>query len=494
MNYLLWLKGIASYLLAERQITEERQENLLVAMLTISILVYTIFSIVNYFSGFYVLSAFEVLLVVVNYICLIVSNNTIPIAVKERITVFVTTLLMFMLFAFGGIEDTGIYWLLILPFIIFSMIGIKKGWWWLLFFVTGISALQLSDHLSLLHIPYSIAQTLQFLSAFVVFTALALIFEVNRLQHFDELESNNHDLQQARSKLSDSLNNMEEQVKIRTFELRESNDLLKKEVELHKQTNEMLRVSEQKFYQAQKMESLGTLVNGLAYDYKNVLSGIDENLFVIQRSIKGNAIVQDRLDKVEKLVQHASDTAKQLQIFARQGEQDKENFDLRELMKQVFKLASLSLPSDIRLEKRISDKAMPVSGSPTQIQQVIINLFNNASDALGEQKNPTITLNAMHLEDAGMLRNPHPSLSGEWLYLSVGDNGRGIDPMDIPHIFDPFFSTKDLGKGMGLGLAMCYGVIQSHGGVIEVESEPDVGTTFHMYLPLARNTTAGNMY
>ncbi len=488
MHFLSWLESIYFFLNKDEKRSYDTHDIIVISMMFLEMLCMFGFALTHYFYGDYFLTSVQLTLGTIFLVSLLVPNKKLPVRYKEDIAISSLIIVFWAMLASGGIVNSGIYWSPMLPFIVFTMSGVTRGFGWLLFYLLGVATLQLLNYYDYFESPYSLEQVFYFLIAFVVYTLIALVFEVVRTRYRLDLEGNNKKLIETQGELSELLDNLAKEIEIQTFELKSANTLLQQEIEHHKETNELLRVSEQKFYRAQKMESLGTLVNGLAHDFSNVLSGIDENLFVIQRNIKGNDLVQDKLDEVEKLVRHATDTTKQLQTFARQNEVDKESFDLRALMKQVLKLAPLSLPSNVKLEKRVSDTAMPVIGSPTQIQQVMINLFNNARDALSGQENPTITLNAMRFKDAAMSRRTHPALQGEWLYVSVSDNGRGIDAVDLPHVFDPFFSTKGLGQGMGLGLAMSYGVIQSHDGMIEVESELNVGTTFHVYLPMEHTT------
>ncbi|MDQ7002437.1 MAG: ATP-binding protein, partial [Ghiorsea sp.] len=273
----------------------------------------------------------------------------------------------------------------------------------------------------------------------------------------------------------------------RTVELKESNRQLAEEMDQHQQTDNYLREAEEKFFQAQKMEALGTLVGGLAHDFSNVMSGISANLFLIQRAIKGNALAQDKLDDVEKLVFHASDMSKQLLTFARKDDVEKKSFDMSSFINEALKLGVISLSSRIRIDKDLTQSALPICGSATQLQQVLFNLLNNAKDTLLSIQEPKIKVTLKTLEEAQYLREVHPDLEGEWLYLCFHDNGEGISPQNQVHIFEPFFTTKAQGKGTGLGLAMCYGAIKSHGGMIEVESTQGQGTSFHIYLPLAMN-------
>jgi len=486
MRHLPWLKGIFAYLKADRKTSAEKQAGLVSAMLVVSVAIYIFFALLNYAEGFYSLAFLLAALAVVNLVTLFLPNKQLSVAGKEWITLSGLIVLLLALYALGGIENTGIYWLSMLPFIVFSICGIKQGRLYLLAFLIGLFTLQILDLTHVFHVAYTLDQTLIFLASFAVYTVLAFIFEVLRIQGINELESNNQKLESMQGKLNDILNHLEKEIEKRTFQLRDSNDRLKLEVEHHKATNQMLTETEHKFYQAQKMESLGTLVSGMAYDFSNILSGITANIFLIQREIKGNDLVQHKLDDVERLVMQATDMTGELLTFSCKDQADKKHFDINIFMHEAVKLAVMMLPSRIKFEQVFTAEKLPIFGDTSLLQQVLMNLLSNARDALARTESPFIKISMARLSDMQILKSKQ--LEGEWLHLSISDNGEGINPEQLTHVFEPFFTTKTAGKGTGLGLAMCYGAIQSHGGMIEAESIVDEGTTFHIYLPLEQKS------
>ncbi|MDX8387433.1 MAG: ATP-binding protein [Ghiorsea sp.] len=487
MQYLSWIKGLAPYLVSNKKAAPEKQEALVSSTLFIGSLFFPIFVVANYAYGFYTIAIAEFVLFLVYLVCLLAPNDRLSMETKGALSIAGTVVLMLMLYCIGGIENSGIFWLPLLPFLVFTMTGVRKAWVWLCVFILGIITIQIASSYEFVHVAYTGGQTAQFFGAFFVYTILAFIFEVVRVQSWDEMQAKNLQLEQIRGTLSHTLNNLETEVSLRTSELEESNQLLKREIDNHRETNQVLSETEQKFYQAQKMEALGTLVGGLAHDFNNALSSIGANLFAIQREIKGNDLVQDKLDDVERMVFHASDMSQQLLTFARKDKVEKKRFDMHSFINEGIKLGVAALPSRIKVEKHISASALPISGSTTQLQQVTMNLLNNARDALSTKELPVIRVSLMRLDEALTLREKHPSLEGDWLYLCVADNGCGISEDNLSQVFDPFFTTKEVGQGTGLGLAMCYGAIQSHGGSIEIESTLDMGSSIHIYLPLAKN-------
>jgi len=405
---------------------------------------------------------------------------------KENISMMGTMLLFWFLFTDGSFERTGIYWIPFFPLLAFAVSGLSRGLSWVALFSIGLFGIEALDYFDIFKTPYSGEETLFFFVAFAFYTFIAALFEAMRMHQQQELAGKNNSLEQVRERLSETLENLEKEVEKQTFALKTSNRKLKREIENHQTTVQELKETEQKFYKAQKMEALGTLVGGVAHDFNSILSSINANLFLIQRQIKGVPQVQQPLDDIERMVSHASNMTQQLLTYARKDEAEKADYNLSLFMKEGIKLLQATLPSRIKFTVNMTSKPLPVFGNTTQLQQVLMNLVSNARDALSSEELPEIRLLVSSLKEARAQREQHPVSGEDWVYISVADNGVGIQSQALTHIFDPFFTTKETGEGTGLGLAMCYGAIKSHGGVIEVDSTPNLGTTFHIYLPLLR--------
>ncbi|TLS76728.1 PAS domain S-box protein [Mariprofundus erugo] len=242
---------------------------------------------------------------------------------------------------------------------------------------------------------------------------------------------------------------------------------------------------ESRFYQAQKMEALGTLVGGIAHEFNNVLAGITGNLYLARKQVANADVVLKKLDSIETLAFSSAYLIKNLLSFARKGIIQKTSFDLPVFIRETLKVHRVSLPENVTLTIEIDPIAMVVEWDATLLQQVVLNLVNNARDAVNGLSHPIIIVTLKRfLADSAFLHR-HPELHGsEYACLSVTDNGTGIDADHLPHIFEPFYTSKEVGKGTGLGLSMVTGAVQTHHGAIEVESVPGAGTTFRLYLPL----------
>jgi len=254
---------------------------------------------------------------------------------------------------------------------------------------------------------------------------------------------------------------------------------------------------ENKFRQAQKMEALGTLVGGIAHDFNNILAGMTGNLYLAKKSTEDRPDVQRKLSNVEDLSFRAADLIQQLLTFARRDMVTMKALPLATFIKEPLKLMRTTIPENIKLRRDVCTDSLLINGDATQLQQALINLVNNARDAVEGVENPTITVRLSALAtDSHFIENHPYFLKGVYAHLTVQDNGCGIPEEHLEHLFEPFFTTKEQGKGTGLGLAMVFGAVKTHLGYVEVESKQGEGSTFHLYIPLIdqeyRPTPAAN--
>ena len=242
---------------------------------------------------------------------------------------------------------------------------------------------------------------------------------------------------------------------------------------------------EAQFRQAQKMEALGTLVGGIAHDFNNMLAGMVGNLFMVKRKMKGMPELTEKIERVEKVSFQAAEMIKQMLIFARNEEVEMHQISFSAFIKEAFRLHQIVIPENIQINKEITGHDLMIRSNPTQLQQMILNLFGNAVDALKQTKAPTIILHVEHIHaDQNFCVKHRDAKVGEYAHMMISDNGHGIEKEHLERIFDPFFTTKEVGKGTGLGLSMSITIVKSHDGFIEVESELGIGTAFHIYIPL----------
>ncbi len=238
--------------------------------------------------------------------------------------------------------------------------------------------------------------------------------------------------------------------------------------------------------QSQKMEAVGTLVGGIAHDFNNMLAGISGNLYLLESRLKGQPELTRKLNNINKLSFRAAEMIRQLLTFARKEKVKMHAFSFTSFLNEAVKLAGVAVPENVRLTCSIVGNDLVINGDVTQLQQMLMNLINNARDAAEGAESPEIhvALSPYEPDERFISQHSHHELSDKYARLSVSDNGCGIRKEQLARIFEPFFTTKPEGKGTGLGLAMVFGLIQTHNGIIDVESKPGEGSTFYIYIPL----------
>ncbi len=246
---------------------------------------------------------------------------------------------------------------------------------------------------------------------------------------------------------------------------------------------------EEQLVQSQKMESIGTLVGGIAHDFNNILAAIQGNLYLATQQCQNDPATLTKLTNIESLSSRAADMVQQLLTFARKDTVMMDIFCVNDFLKGSANLIGTSIPENIEHYVKVCDEPLFIEGNATQIQQLLINLINNARDAVADKEKPKVSCILSPYTATKAFKKRHPEQSHEhFARISVKDNGCGIPPETLEKIFEPFFTTKDTGQGTGLGLSMLYGAMQNHGGSIEVNSEPNIGTRFRLYFPLSHHT------
>jgi PAS domain S-box-containing protein len=240
---------------------------------------------------------------------------------------------------------------------------------------------------------------------------------------------------------------------------------------------------EAQFRQAQKMEAIGTLAGGIAHDFNNILMVIFGYASMLHNHTAKDQPGREMVQEILNAADRAKDLVQQILTFSRQREQKRQIVRLEPVIKEATKFLRSSLPVDIQAELNLSPDAPPVLADPTQIYQVVMNLATNAFHAMeGKPGRLKISLDTF-TPDEKLIAVNQKFHRLNYARLTIADTGHGMDAQTLERIFEPFFTTKPLGKGTGLGLALVHGIIQSHDGIITVESQPGLGTTFQIYFP-----------
>lgn len=235
--------------------------------------------------------------------------------------------------------------------------------------------------------------------------------------------------------------------------------------------------------QARKMESIGILAGGIAHDFNNILAAIMGHVEIAQLNITSDHPLYQNLSQILQATYRAKDLVQQILTFCRQTEDQMQPVQFSQVVKEVLRLLRASLPSTIEIRSNIDNGTGVVLADPTRIHQILMNLCANASHSMGE-KGGVLEINLANFEIEPEGTNRIDGLRpGKYMQLSVNDTGHGIDPAIINKIFDPYFTTKEEGKGTGMGLAMVNEIIKNHHGAIQIFSQVNQGTTFHLYFP-----------
>ena len=244
-----------------------------------------------------------------------------------------------------------------------------------------------------------------------------------------------------------------------------------------------LRSSEAQLRSAQKMEALGTLAGGIAHDFNNILGAVIGNVELAAQDIGPSHEAMESLNEIRKASRRAKDLVQRILAFSRHQPQAQSVIPLRSVVEEVLTLLRASLPAGVELTTTFDADAPAVLADPTQVHQVLMNLCTNAWHALeGRPGRIDIRLDGVTL-DAEAARADAALRPGCFARLCVTDTGAGMDTVTLERIYEPFFTTKPLGQGTGLGLSVVHGIVNAHRGAITVTSLPGRGTTFSLYFP-----------
>jgi signal transduction histidine kinase/CheY-like chemotaxis protein len=240
---------------------------------------------------------------------------------------------------------------------------------------------------------------------------------------------------------------------------------------------------EEKLRHSQKMEAIGTLAGGVAHDFNNILMAINGYGALIQFELDEGSKLWSYADQIIRAGERAANLTQRLLAFTRKQIISPRPIILDEIVRNIDKMLARLITEDVELKFHLEAADKFVMADADQMDQVLLNLVTNARDSMPHGGAIIIATRVVTLDDDFVKRHDQQN-GGEYLLVTVSDNGVGINEDIKERIFDPFFTTKEVGKGTGLGLSMVYGIVKQHNGIIELDSEAGKGTTFRIYLPL----------
>jgi PAS domain S-box-containing protein len=251
----------------------------------------------------------------------------------------------------------------------------------------------------------------------------------------------------------------------------------KKEMELH-------------IREMETMESLGTLAGGVAHDFNNILGIILGHVSLLEIRRNENSAFEQSIRSINAAIQRGAGLVRQILTFARKTEVHPESIDVNKAILDLSKMIQETFPRTIEIVLDLGENIPIISIDNTQLHQALLNLCINARDAMMEQREGRapggkLTVRTLVVDGAVLSSREGADPSLQYVEISVGDEGTGMTDATVQRIFEPFFTTKELGRGTGLGLSLVYGVVKTHGGVIEVDSRLGGGTVFRLYFPVS---------
>jgi signal transduction histidine kinase/CheY-like chemotaxis protein len=334
-------------------------------------------------------------------------------------------------------------------------------------------------------------------SLFFVFF-FSYIFETTRSKAFgrlhvkqDELVKTIGELQRKEGELKKAHDNLETKVSERTTELRRTNEELITEIEERKRSQEQQKRLENQLLQAKKMQAIGTLAGGVAHDLNNILSGITSYPELMLMNLPEGSSLRAPLKTIQTSGEKAAAIVQDLLTLSRRGAAAFRPVDLRNVVMEYLESPEMSkmltFHPGVTVETRFESPPFTISGSTVHLSKTIMNLITNAAEAMPKGGCIGIELHGMHIVEGGLISDK--LAPGRYIKLVVSDSGKGIDPLVIDRIYEPFFTTKKMGRsGTGLGMAVVWGTVEDHQGYIRTQSSPESGTSFEIWFPAIEDT------
>lgn len=413
--------------------------------------------------------------------------------IASRLGVGITLLFFCYLFVIGGVHTTAFMWLYTFPLFSLYLLGLRHGIWstsFLFCFCVAFLAFDVSsDSIDV----YSKDFAMRFIPSFLSVCILAFLVENCRADTHDAMLEKQRlltgivsELREKEIELEEARNQLELRVALRTEELETANRQLRVEIEERKLAQQERLRLESALLRAEKMELLGRLAGGVAHDLNNVLSGIVSYPDLLLLTLSPESEMRGPLQNIRRAGKRAAVIVQDLLALARRGITLKENIQLNDIV-----LAHLQSPEfitlqknypGVRVETHLASNLRRISGSPVHLEKAVMNLLINSFEAIEKEGTIVVASENRNVDTAGQEHDS--AIPGEYVVLIIRDSGMGILPENLEKIFDPFYSSKIMGRsGTGLGMTVVWSTIKDHNGYLDVQSSPGKGTTITMYFP-----------
>jgi signal transduction histidine kinase len=279
--------------------------------------------------------------------------------------------------------------------------------------------------------------------------------------------------------------------KQRSHSLDTMNQDFRQEMLEHMRSEKSKQELEKALLQSQKLQAVGTLASGIAHDFNNILYAIIGYTELAQEDLSKDSLPHSNLGKVLEASHRGKELIGRLLDFSRRQRHDTQPIHLKAIIEGVLGLLKPTIPSSVIVNFEAPDWDCTIMGNMTQLHQVIVNIINNAVDAMDREGAITISLALVEPNDP--LLNQLPNITKtHYCKIDINDTGHGMDPTTMERIFEPFFTTKEVGKGTGLGLSAVHTIMTEHSGGVMVTSQPGQGATFTLLLPRYMENDYGN--
>ena len=299
-------------------------------------------------------------------------------------------------------------------------------------------------------------------------------------------------LEQEKENVKTANDALEKRVLERTKQLSNANTDLKKEIEIRQKFERERAELEKQLFQLQKMETIGTLAGGIAHDFNNILTPILGYTDMALEELPEESNLRFDIEQINSAANRGKDLVQQILTFSREVDLKKKPIRIQPIVAEVLNLLKGSFPPNVEIKQNLDPSIGSVFADPTQIHQVVMNLCTNANHAMMKTGGVLeVTLDSVMVDQKAALKITNLK-KGEYIRLIISDTGYGMDIKTKERIFEPFFTRKEVGLGSGLGLSVVHGIISNYGGAIAVDSTPNKGTSFTIYLPKDGSDPSGS--